>query len=47
MAWRTWVIDSNTRELIGPCGCRVPGTAEGLKQAQNHVCEKSKDEETD
>jgi hypothetical protein len=44
MAWKTWVIDRENNELIGPCGHRVPNTLEGMKQAKEHECD---EEETD
>lgn len=43
MPWKTWVIDSDAHEIVGPCGHRMPFTFEGLKEAQEHECEESED----
>lgn len=34
-----WVIDRNVSpsEIVGPCGCRLPNTPEGHREAKGHL----------
>lgn len=44
MGWQQWVVSQDRAELIGPCGCRVPNSGEGLRKAKAHKCEETDDE---
>jgi hypothetical protein len=36
--WTEWRIDREAGELVGPCGCRVPNSLAGMKEARTHAC---------
>lgn len=36
MPWTEWKVSDDRTELIGPCGCRVENSFDGVKQARTH-----------
>lgn len=39
--WTTWRIDHEASQLVGPCGCRVPNTLDGMLAAKAHECDEA------
>ena len=38
---KKWFYSDDRRELIGPCGCRVPNAAASIRLMQEHECQES------